>query len=183
MRWHLKRPSHYSFKEDFMPRSDQGVSDDRFAVIPRVLIFIFHNHKVLLLKGSPEKRIWPNRYNGIGGHIERGEDALTAARRELQEEAGIMAEPLTLCGTILVDTGQAKGIAIYVYRGEYQGDPITGSVEGSLEWIPIKEIEKVALVEDLPVIIPRVFQSRTSNEIFYARYYYNEEEELQIVFG
>jgi len=166
-----------------MPRSEQGVSDDRYAVIPRVLIFIFKGEEVLLLKGGPHKRIWPNRYNGIGGHIEQGEDVLSAARRELLEEAGIQADPLTLCGTILVDAGEPKGIAIYVFRGEYQSGQLVASAEGLLEWIPMKAINEYALVEDLTIILPRVSLSRPLVDIFSARYYYNEEDELKIEFG
>ena len=68
-----------------MPIADQGVSSDRYQLIPRTLIFLTRGESVLLLKGAPNKRIWANRYNGVGGHIERGEDAHTAARRELLE--------------------------------------------------------------------------------------------------
>ncbi len=166
-----------------MPRSEQGISDDRYSVIPRVLIFIFKDEEVLLLKGSPHKRIWPNLYNGIGGHIEPGEDVLSAARRELQEEAGIQADPLALCGTIMVDAGESKGIAIYVFRGDYQGGQIVASGEGTLEWIPMKAIHEFALVEDLPTILPKVKQCSSQGGYFSARYYYNEEEELKIEFG
>lgn len=75
-----------------MPLSDQGVSTQRYKLIPRTLIFLKRGDKVLLHKGAPHKHIWANLYNGIGGHIERGEDVLNAARRELNEETGLDAE-------------------------------------------------------------------------------------------
>jgi 8-oxo-dGTP diphosphatase len=74
-----------------MPGSDQVVSRDRYSLIPRCLIFLQRADEVLLFKGSPDKRLWPGRYNGVGGHIERGEDVLSAARRELLEETGLAA--------------------------------------------------------------------------------------------
>ena len=69
-----------------MPQSDQGITKDRYTVVPRVAIFLRRGDAVLLLKGAPTKRLWANKYNGLGGHVERGEDAMSAARRELLEE-------------------------------------------------------------------------------------------------
>ena len=58
-----------------MPQSDQGVTNDRYMVIPRTAIFLRRGDSFLLLKGAPAKRLWANKYNGLGGHLERGEFA------------------------------------------------------------------------------------------------------------
>jgi 8-oxo-dGTP diphosphatase len=166
-----------------MPKSDQGVHGKRYQIIPRVLIFITQGDKVLLLKGAPDKRLWANQYNGIGGHIERGEDVLSAAQRELKEEAGL-EEDLWLCGTVLVDASEDVGIGIYVLRGEFsrRQEPIS-SVEGQLEWIDFDHISRVRLVEDLPTLLPAVLKTRPGLPPFSARYFYDEEDRLQIRFA
>jgi 8-oxo-dGTP diphosphatase len=166
-----------------MPRIDQGVSNDRYCVIPRVLIFIFREDKVLLIKGSPTKRIWPGRYNGIGGHIEQGEDVLSAARRELWEETGINCDSLALCGTVMVDIGEKRGISLYIYKGDYPLGDIRDSTEGTLEWVEVDMVNHHELVEDLTVILPRIYSSKSEDAPFSARYYYDNDEKLCIEFG
>ena len=165
-----------------MPASDQGVKKDRYMLIPRTLIFITRGESVLLLKGAPHKRIWPDRYNGVGGHIERGEDVITAARREIVEETGLNPETLWLCGTVTVDTGENIGIGLYVMKGFCsEGTPLA-SEEGELEWVPFKEIQSKALVDDLPLLLPRVMGQSPDDPPFSAHYHYNQQDILVVDF-
>src|SRR5512143_2963414 len=122
-----------------MPKTDQGIDvsfqRQRYSVIPRTLVFVTRGELVLLLRGSPQKRIWANKYNGIGGHVERDEDIYFAAQREVREETGLDVEGLRLVGLINIDSDQPTGIMLFVFTAQSQsGDPIP-SEAGALEWI------------------------------------------------
>ncbi len=164
-----------------MPKSEQGLSSNRYQVIPRTLIFIFNKDKVLLLKGAPTKRIWANLYNGIGGHIEAGEDVITSARRELKEEAGITACNFRLVGTLLVDVNPNQGIALFVLRGEYCGGELKESDEGSLEWFDVHNINDLPALPDLKVILPLITRMKNESPPFSAHSFYDSDDELRVV--
>jgi len=166
-----------------MPVSDQGLSNDRYQLIPRTLIFLTRGESVLLLKGAPHKRIWANLYNGVGGHIERGEDAYAAAMRELREETGLIPDDLWLVGTVMVDTGEDTGIGLYVMKGSCSKGQAQPSEEGDLEWVPFNEILEKKLVEDLPVLLPCVLNQKVSDPPFAARYYYDDGGKLIVEFS
>lgn len=168
-----------------MPANSQGVSSKRYALIPRTLIFLFRGEEILLIKGAPQKRIWANLYNGIGGHVEQGESILSAARRELFEESRIVPGTLWLCGVVTIDTGEQPGICLFIFRGEGASGietTLQPSPEGDLEWIAISRVFDLPLVEDLPLLLPRVLQARQDEPPFYAQYTYDESNQLSVRF-
>lgn len=158
------------------------IDRNRYSVIPRVLIFLFKDNAVLLIKGAATKKLWPGKYNGLGGHLEKGEDPLGAARRELKEESGLVCESLDLCGTVIVDTGSSPGVAIYIYRGEYKGGELRASLEGMPEWIPLDQIDQIPVVEDLHAIIPLITHRKPGDRIISAKYFYDSNDQFKIEF-
>lgn len=165
-----------------MPIEDQGVNLNRYMLVPRTLTFITREDKVLLIKGAEDKRLWAGLYNGVGGHIEQGEDVLTAAQRELFEETGLSSPNLWLCGIVTVDTQTNPGVGIFIFTGDYSvGEPVLSS-EGSLEWIEISQIKNQPLVTDLPILLRRFLDMKTGDPPFFAHSRYDVKGILTLTF-
>ncbi|GAB4569504.1 MAG: hypothetical protein Kow0047_22770 [Anaerolineae bacterium] len=166
-----------------MGRTDQGVeaSRHRYHAIPRTLCFITHGGEVLLLRGAPTKRIWPNRYNGVGGHIERGEDPYSSARREIREETGLEVRDLRLRAVVHVDTDDpAAGILLFVFTARALDRQVRPSPEGTLEWVRREELADLDLVEDLPYLLPKVLAMGDADPPLFGTYRYDADDRLII---
>jgi 8-oxo-dGTP diphosphatase len=142
-----------------MSLAGQRLQPERYAVIPRTLTFLTRPGEVLLMRVPPGRGAWAGRYNGVGGHIEPGEDPLSSARREVAEETGLAVEGLALAGVVVVDTGGSPGIGLYVFRGPGPAAAPRPGGEGTAEWVPTSRLGEIPLVDDLPILLPRVLGS------------------------
>lgn len=161
-----------------MGANEQGAdaTQNRWLTIPRTLCFVLNGSDVLLMKRAPHKRVFPNRYNGVGGHIERDEDPLASAKREILEETGLIVDNLQLCAVYNIDAGEATGIVLFVFTAESASREVIANDEGTLYWIPKTDVNQYDLVEDLPIILPRVLNmNSTSPHFIHVSYDQNDK--------
>lgn len=162
-----------------MALDGQRVDPARYSLIPRTLSFLLRDNQVLLMRLGEAAAGWAGKYNGLGGHLERGEHPLAAAAREVREESGVDLPGQRLCGVVTVDTGGSPGIGLYVFVGEVGPDQQVRSDAG-LEWIELDRLSDYPLVEDLPTLLPAALEAHASGSVFSAATHYDPAGNLQI---
>jgi 8-oxo-dGTP diphosphatase len=160
-----------------MTTHPQKILPGRYQVVPRSIILLIDDEKVLLQKASDKKKIYPGYLNGIGGHIERGEDILSGAIRELSEEAGISCEDLYFAGSIMIDVCEDTGILLFVFSGTKITGQLRSSDEGTLHWVDIDQLGDLPVVEDIPELIAKVRECSRAGKTFFGKYQYDEQNQ------
>jgi 8-oxo-dGTP diphosphatase len=168
-----------------MGASEQGADavDGRWLALPRTLCFVFNGGDILLMKRGAHKRVFPNRYNGLGGHIERAEDPLSSAAREIHEESGLTVRNLRLRAVYNVDAGAPTGIILFVFTAWSDTRAVSANDEGTLHWVSRSDVLALDLVDDLPLILPRILDTDASNEIIFAHLSYDDGDKLVMRFA
>ncbi len=158
-------------------------TEQRWLTMPRTLSFVINGGDVLMMKRDAGKRVFPNQYNGLGGHVERDEDVRSSALREIAEESGLVAHSLRLRSIHNIDAGEASGILLFVFTALSDSrDLKPDSPEGTLEWISIDKVLDYDLVEDLPQLLPRVLNLAEGQDPLYAHVGYSEEDQIRLRF-
>jgi 8-oxo-dGTP diphosphatase len=150
-----------------MIQQERANQEMHHTVYPRTLVFLTHGDAVLLLKGAATKRLYPNQHNGVGGHVEDGEDVLSAARREVREETGLEVTDLHLRGVIHV-AGE-PGVVVFVFVGTSPTREVKSSAEGELAWLPVGQIPWDQVVPDLRLLLPRLLSEPPDSPVLFGR--------------
>jgi 8-oxo-dGTP diphosphatase len=163
-----------------MGSKDQGANaiEGRWLTIPRTLSFVFNNGDVLLMKRGAHKRIFPNKYNGVGGHIERDEDPLTSARREILEETGLIVRDLRLHAVHNIDAGDVTGIMLLVFTAMSDQRETTESDEGTLHWIKPEQLADLDVVEDVALILNRILHTPKNAPPYFVHVSYDDADQV-----
>lgn len=119
--------------------------------IPGVSVVVWHAGRVLLVERG--KGATSGLWSPPGGHVEPGERAIDAARREVEEETGIVAQIGDLLGIsdVVIRDGKGSLQAHYmlaVFHGTWlAGEPRAGSDARSVRFFGADELAGLALVE------------------------------------
>ncbi|MEZ4666879.1 MAG: NUDIX domain-containing protein [Anaerolineae bacterium] len=168
-----------------MGANGQGADaiEGRWLTLPRTLCFVLNGNDILLMKRASHKRVFPNCFNGVGGHIERHEDPLTGARREIKEETGLDVDGLRLRTIHNIDAGADIGIILFVFTAVSSTRETIHNDEGTLHWIPRSQVLGLELVEDLPFLLPKIFSMGTEELPLFAHVEYDDMDQIQIHFA
>jgi 8-oxo-dGTP diphosphatase len=119
--------------------------------------------KVLLIhRNARQDDAHLGKYNGLGGKMNPDEDVVSCMRREIREEAGIECTELTLRGTISWPGFGPKGEDWlgFIFRiDRFEGTPYERNVEGTLSWVPVKDIMSLPMWEGDRHFLPLVFDA------------------------
>jgi ADP-ribose pyrophosphatase YjhB (NUDIX family) len=111
-----------------------------------VAAIIKKNNKYLLIN----RRFYPLGFAGVGGHIDKGENPITALKREVKEESGFEVIKSKLIFEEEIDKNRCiMGIKThywYLFNCEVKGKLKRNKLEEkSIGWYSVEEIKKLEL--------------------------------------
>jgi len=161
---------------------NHNVIRSKYQLVPRTLVFIRKSDRYLLIHKKKADSFGYKKLNGIGGHIENGEEPFESAAREVKEETGLDAGDLLLAAIIFIDIGTNPGILMFVFSANYISGDLVESDEGHLVWMEKEEIQKHQnVVKDVPYLIDITESHRSGDSPKIIKYLYTENHELRIV--
>lgn len=115
------------------------------------LVYVVKDGQTLMLhRVKKENDIHQDKYNGLGGKLEKGETPLQCAIREVKEESNLDIDSICFKGHLLFPNFDGKGNdwQVFLYRvDEFSGEIEYENREGNLIWIDNDKITDLPLWE------------------------------------
>ena len=113
-----------------------------------VICYLIKDNKVLMLfRNKKEVDINKGKWIGVGGHIEQGEDPLTAIIREVWEETTLQVNKCESVAEITFFFKNDVEVMHVFTCTDFIGEVDYNCSEGTLKWIPLDELFSIPLWE------------------------------------
>ncbi len=135
------------------------------------LCFILRDREVLLIR--KKRGFGAGKYNGVGGKVERDENIIDAAIREVKEEVGIEPLELEYAGVLEFYTnGNEPDWVVHVFLcRKFRGEP-KPSDEAEPKWFPLDSLPYDKMWVDDRLWLPHVLSGRrVSAKFWFTRNY------------
>lgn len=113
----------------------------------------------MLYRNKKENDDNAGKWIGIGGKFLDGESPLSCAKREVYEETGLKPD-LVLRAIIYFRSDIYPDEDMYLFCGKSDTDKVNDCDEGTLKWIPQKDIFTLPMWEGDKIFLQKLFDTK-----------------------
>ncbi|QVK17248.1 8-oxo-dGTP diphosphatase [Mycoplasmatota bacterium] len=137
-------------------------------------LIVKNQHVLMMLRNKKKDDVHINKYNGLGGKVEKGESKYNCVLREVYEEAGIKLTKYNYVGQVVFKNfGYEVGKEVmYCFVGYDYENEIGDCNEGELSWIPKDKVMALPLWEGDQYFLMNIIM----NKPFSAYLHYEEDK-------
>lgn len=126
-------------------------------------VFIICKQEILLFQREPTSKVFPGYWSIPGGHIDFGEDPLTACVREIKEETGLVVTETDVKLKYIsyhyhLDRKETWNIFGFFVSVIDKND-VVNSGEGIAKWVSLQDVEKTDLFPPVAYYLKRALNS------------------------
>lgn len=125
-----------------------------------VVGIITRGGKIFVAKRAPGKKLYPDRYEIVGGHIDLGEQPVEALKREIREEIGLEVEVGAMVGAFtFYDNDVFKIELAYLCTPVGDTEPTLNPADHSeSRWIGQGELDKFEKEDEETELLRQAFK-------------------------
>lgn len=131
--------------------------------------YLFHKDNVLLMERSSQKSFIPGVWSGIGGHVESTEynDLMSACLREIEEETGLLSDDVQELALryVILRERESELRQQFIYFGTVTKTELATTNEGTLHWIPSKDIFNRKMSDSNRLMLEHYFQNQDTDVV------------------